>query len=279
MKVAIIGIIIANKIYGRNVIMLKMLRADFYKIFKSKVLLVLLIVVFCCVIANPLYLMDEYIITNNSVYRNLESSSMLRGYMWIFVVPFVAKDLSSGFLKNIFPSYSNADKAYYILSKLFYIFALCLLYFILDFIVNIIFTAAANPEDWMMYNLERDDFTVGFFYFRYIAQMINAVAIGSLLMLLCVLIKREYIVFIIVLPYLFLLGPMLYEFINDTVALLAEKMHLEIDRFDIDPYTVFGGFNILSSRKSYTVIPFVLGICYTIVFTLLSYVAVRRRSY
>ncbi len=259
--------------------MLKMLRADFYKIFKSKVLLVLLIVVFCCVIANPLYLMDEYIITNNSVYRNLESSSMLRGYMWIFVVPFVAKDLSSGFLKNIFPSYSNADKAYYILSKLFYIFALCLLYFILDFIVNIIFTAAANPEDWMMYNLERDDFTVGFFYFRYIAQMINAVAIGSLLMLLCVLIKREYIVFIIVLPYLFLLGPMLYEFINDTVALLAEKMHLEIDRFDIDPYTVFGGFNILSSRKSYTVIPFVLGICYTIVFTLLSYVAVRRRSY
>lgn len=259
--------------------MLKMLRADFYKIFKSKVLLVLLIVVFCCVIVNPLTQIDDQSINNFSVYRNLESQSMLKVYMWIFVVPFVAKDLSSGFLKNIFPSYSGADKAYYIFSKLFYIFALCLLYFILDFIVNIIFAAAANPDDWMMYNPERDDFTVGFFYFNYIAQLINAVAIGSLLMLLCVLIKREYIVFIIVLPYLFLLGPMLYEFINDSVALLAEKMHLEIDRFDIDPYTVFGGFNILSSRKSYTVIPFVLGICYTIVFTLLSYVAVRRRNY
>src|SRR5699024_452596 len=134
-----------------------------------------------------------------------------------------------------------------ILSKLFYIFALCLLYFILDFIVNIIFTAAANPEDWMMYNPERDYFTVGFFYFRYIAQMINAVAAGSLLMLLCVLIKREYIVFIIVLPYLFLFSYMLYEFINDMVALLAEKMRLEIDRFDIKPFTVFGGFSGVTS--------------------------------
>ena len=259
--------------------MLKMLRADLYKISKSKVLLILLIILFFATSLNSIFGIESQISNNFSVYSNLFSDNILPGVSWIFVVPFVAKDLSSGFIKNIFPSYSGADKAYYILSKLFYIFALCLLYYIFNFIVNIIFAAAANPDDWMMYNPERDSFTIGFFYLFYIAQMMNAMAIGSLLMLLCVLIKREYIVFIIVLAYMFLLGPMLYEFINDTVALLAEKMHLEIDRFDIDPYTVFGGFNILSSRKSYTVIPFVLGICYTIVFTLLSYVAVRRRSY
>ena len=259
--------------------MLKMLRADFYKIFKSKVLLVLLIVVFCSVIVDPIFLMNSQSASNMSVYYNLFMSSMFKMYMWIFVVPFVTKDLSSGFLKNFFPSYSGADKAYYIFSKLFYIFALCLLYFILDFIVNIIFAAIANPDDWMMYNPERDSFTVGFFYFNYIAQMMNAMAIGSLFMLLCVLLKREYIVLIITLPYIFMLGPMLYDFINETVAILAEKMHLNIDKFDISIYTVFYGIRSSSSLEKYTVIPFVLGICYTVVFTLLSYVVVRRRNY
>ena len=61
---------------------------------------------------------------------------------------------------------------------------------------------------------------------------------------LCLLLKREYIVLIIILPYIFYLAPMLYNLIDSLVV-----KYLHIKNFCICFYTVFGMFQIASNLE------------------------------
>ena len=86
--------------------MLKMLKFDFYKIFKSKMLLSFFIITLCLVFVSPLmfHIASE---SGDSVYASLyHQSSIFVGTSWIFIVPFVAKEFSSKYTKNFTANYS-----------------------------------------------------------------------------------------------------------------------------------------------------------------------------
>lgn len=217
--------------------MLKMLKFDFYKIFKSKMLLAFFIITLCTVFVNPLMfsLHNEF-----SVYSNLfDSQPILFMTSWLFIVPFVTKDFSSKYTKNFATNYSLSDRIFYVLSKLVYIVAFCVLYMLLQLVVEIIFNYTLGTH--CMYKGTWDEvyppdyFTVGEFYLRYFIWTLNCIAAGTVLLFLCLLLKREYIVIIIILPYIFFLGKELYRLID---VFVYERLHVKT--FNMSYYTIFG---------------------------------------
>ncbi len=216
--------------------MLKMLKFDFYKIFKSKMLLIFFIIALCTVLVNPLM----FSLKNSfSVYSNLfDSTPTLSTVSWLFIVPFVTKDFSSKYTKNLFANYSLADRIFYVLSKLVYIAAFCVLYMLLQLVVEIIFNYTLGThcmykkEGDMLY--QPDYFTVGEFYLRYFIWTLNCIAAGTVYLFLCLLLKREYIAIILVLPYIFLCN----EFYRIIESLVGKFLH--IYTFDMSYYTIFG---------------------------------------
>ncbi len=247
--------------------MLKILRFDFYKIFHSKVLLGLLIFTFCCTLINPVL---SYVINDSTstVYSNLMQPNILFGILWIFAVPFAAKDISSNYVKNLVPSYSEKDKVFYILSKVVYIVLFCLAFMLLSFLVEIVFNYIFGAK--CMYDPAQDNFTVGQFYLQYICGFWNYAAMGTLFLFLSVLLKKEYIVLIIVLPYLFILSSLLYGAVNALVG----------DGFSIEKYTIFGIDRIVyysSLKESWSYI--LTSTCYIAVFSVLSWLVFRKRSF
>lgn len=216
--------------------MLKMLKFDFYKIFKSKMLLIFFIIALCTVLVNPLMFSLKNAF---SVYSNLfDSTPTLSTVSWLFIVPFVTKDFSSKYTKNLFANYSLADRIFYVLSKLVYIAAFCVLYMLLQLVVEIIFNYTLGThcmykkEGDMLY--QPDYFTVGEFYLRYFIWTLNCIAAGTVYLFLCLLLKREYIAIILVLPYIFLCN----EFYRIIESLVGKFLH--IYTFDMSYYTIFG---------------------------------------
>ncbi len=217
--------------------MLKMLKFDFYKIFKSKMVLAFFIITLCLVFVEPIMYYVPYE-NSGSVYLNLyNSGTTLILISWIFIIPFVTKDFSSKFTKNLVPDYSLSDRIFYVLSKFVYIVAFCVLYMLLQFIVEIIFNYTLGEHCMHKYEYEYNyGFTVQDFYLRYFVYTLNAIAAGTVLMFLCLLLKREYIVLIIIVPYLFYFNAMFYGIIES----LAVKYFNAEKLFSIDFYTVFG---------------------------------------
>lgn len=222
--------------------MLKMLKFDFYKIFKSKMVLAFFIITLCMVFVTAVMnYAGGY--NKDSVYSNLYMIGATPvSYLWIFVIPFVTKDFSSKFTKNLVADYSLSDRIFYVLSKFVYIVAFCVLYMFLQFIVEIIFNYTLGEH----YMFEAaGQFTVREFYLRYFAQTLNAIAAGTLLLFLCLLLKREYIVLVVLLPYMFYFDYTIYELINSFII-----KHFEVPYyFDISYYTIFGMFNGVSGYE------------------------------
>lgn len=213
--------------------MLKMLRFDFYKIFKSKALLSVFIVTLGLAILDPLILFDK---TDYSILPSLFYWNCLGFLPITFVVPFVSKDFSSKYIKNVYSSYSFADKIYYILSKVVYIFAMCVIWFLLRFASHSIFTlirsAAADEKIVFVFvdllnhpNATLNEFVSnGLFY--YFSQMMGCFAEGMLCMFLCVLLKKEYIVIIVVVLYWFVLSGLVYGLIGDTANYFKDNLSI-----------------------------------------------------
>ena len=135
--------------------MLKNLRLDFYKLFHSKVLLGLLIFSAVFVFVSPCI---TYLIHKDASLTVLGALMQEDGgffILWMFAVPFLAKDISSGYMKNVLPNFSAADKLKYVLSKIFYIFLYTLCYTLLIFLVWTAFTYIFGAKT--MYNPEIDN--------------------------------------------------------------------------------------------------------------------------
>lgn len=222
--------------------MLKMLKFDFYKIFKSKMLLSFFIITLCLVFVSPLmfHIASE---SGDSVYASLyHQSSIFVGTSWIFIVPFVAKDFSSKYTKNFTANYSLSDRIFYVLSKLIYIVAFCVLFMLLQFVVEIIFNYTMGEH--CMYKVageftEGDSFTIGEFYLNYFVKTLNSIAAGTVLMFLCLLLKKEYIVLIIIVPYIFYFGTTICDLINFIVG----------GHFEISYYTIFNMYRSVGSDE------------------------------
>ena len=93
---------------------------------------------------------------------------------------------------------------------------------------------------------------------------------GNVVLFLSVLLKKEYIVLIIVLPYLFILSSLLYGAVNALVG----------DSFSIEKYTIFGIDRIVyysSLKESWSYI--LTSTCYIAVFFVLSWLVFRKRSF
>ncbi len=252
--------------------MFKMLKFDLYKIIKSKMLLVVFILSLCLILVYPI---ATYVINNNSessVYGNLYSRQWtLFSLLWVFVVPFVSKDFSSNYIKNLCPSYKKADRIYYILSKVIYIILFCLIYALLTLGIEIVFNYIFGAK--CMYKGATDyiSYTKREFYLRYFSNFLNCIALGSLLLFLCTILKKEYIVLIIVLPYLFLFGSVLYSAINSIVG----------NDFSIEKYTIVGmntSIMFIGNEKGY-LLPIGLSLGYTGLFTLLSCIVFQKKDY
>ena len=250
--------------------MLKMLKFDFYKIFKSKALLSVFIVSRCVAFLDPL---SSALIYKNDASPFLDHISQWMAFeifIFIFVVPFVCKDFSSKFIKNTYSSYSFADKLYYVLSKAIYIFAICVIWFLLHFasylicdliecaIEKRVFEFVSTLTYSTPWNIE---------LFRYFCLMINCFARGMLCMFLCMLFKREYIVIVLIVLYTFFLNDLLYqglynamgeikghEFVwNYTIYGMSDRLPgdggVKMARLTNNMYVMFGysfGFIVLS---------------------------------
>lgn len=251
--------------------MLKMLKFDFYKIIKSKMLLAFLIITLCFSLINPIL---NSIVDNSdysAFYGLYHTGRILYCISWIFIIPFVSRDFSSRYIKNIYPNFKKSDKLFYVLSKVFYIFVLCLIYTLLTIVLEIIFNYIFGGK--CVYNPVEDNFTQKEIYLQSICDMLNCVAIGTVYLFLCMIFKKEYIAIIIVVPYIFFLCTILYRAINSAVG----------GDFSIIKYTIFGVNQMLiagnvSSMKDYTFI-IISSLCYTALFTLLSWLIFRKRSY
>ena len=169
---------------------------------------------------------------------------------------------------------SENDRLFYILSKLIYIFAFCLLYALAQLAVNAVIGYAYNRDNFVIYDPERDDFTVGRFYLMYAAYTLNGVAAGTLTLFLCNLFGREYVVLAVLLAYMYFFSTAFYGIINDIVQNAFDP------DFEIEFYTVYGQGRMsgqsMEDEKYLTMLFVSLG--YTALFTLLSWLAFRRRS-
>ena len=215
--------------------MLKMLKFDFYKIFKSKALLSVFIVTLCLAFLDPLLFVLIYSGAYLPFLEDLSQWLFLDFFIFIFVVPFVCKDFSSKFIKNTYSTYSFADKIYYVLSKIVYIFAMCVIWFLLRFAshltIKFIYSAVSNSK-FQFENIHHGA-SVDIGLFKYFCMMINCFARGILCMFLCMLFKREYIVIVLMVLYWMFLTDLIYN------ALISAMGEIEGWTF-VKNFTIYG---------------------------------------
>lgn len=251
--------------------MLKMLKFDFYKIIKSKILLTIFIVTLCSVLIGTIYqyVVDSSSISTYSAYNVINYSGFnLDVFLWIFVIPFASKDFSSGYIKNLCANLKKSDKVYYILSKVIYIAAFCIIYAILAVVLGIMFNYIFGGK--CIYNPIEDEFTKRDLYLKIFSNVLNGVAMGTVYLFLCTLLKKEFIVLIIVLPYIFFLSSLLYSAINSIVG----------NGFNINKYMIFGMYNNITNCEGKAfILPILLSLGYIALFTVLSWLAFRKKNY
>ena len=249
--------------------MLKMLRADFYKIVRSKVLLSLFIITLLTTLIMPIFMLTDS--SEQTVFGDLFGGNTLASLSWIFIVPFVCKDFSGNFIKNVLPTYTKKDRVYYVLSKLLYIFIFCVLYFLITFIATIIFNYAFSKG--VMYDKSYDNFTLAEFWLNIIATLLNAVAIGALLLFMCMALKKEYFVIVIFLPYMFYFCSLIYNAIDEAIFNATQEYTNYTELF-----TLFGP---VLSTHDIEEFPVIIGmsLLYTAVFSVLGWLVFRKRSY
>lgn len=265
--------------------MLKMLRFDFYKIFKSKALLSVFIVTLCLAFLDPalsVLIMDR---VYSPFLVDLSRFMFLDFFIFIFVVPFVCKDFSSKYIKNTYSSYSFADKIYYVLSKIVYIFAICVIWFLLRFvshlIVNLIQSAVLDYKFKFEYydpGLNYGTLVVGWSdaLYKYFCMLVNCFAKGMFCMFLCMLFKREYIVIVLMVLYWMFLTDLLYG------ALCSAMGQVEGWSF-VRNFTIYGMADYLPGDGAVTMARLtqntLVSFGYSGVFAVLGWLCFFKRSY
>ena len=246
--------------------MLRQLRFDFYKITRSKVITWLWILPFLLILLLPLL---SYGINKSDEPVVDHIASVGNGLMLVsivFSVLLVSKDFSSGYIKNV-RTFSNTF--FYILSKFVYIAAVCILYLVLEFFIEWAFSAIFT--EGILYDPELTAFPTKDFVLMYVIEALNAIAIGMVCCFLCVLLKRDYVVFIITLSYLFLLSALLYSVIDGIYG----------PEFNIREYTLFNfsAYNYYGERAEgiYTQ-GVIVQICYIVVFGFFSWLILKKRD-
>ena len=217
--------------------MLKALRYDFYKIFKSKALLGVFVASVCISFFDA-FLVGFYY-HDTCLFQHLNAPMLVRYLPAVFTVPFACKDFSSKFTKNVFPEYSLKDKICYVLSKIVYIFAVNLIWYILFFLSYYAFVSLRCHVQNVPFVFEyiMDDGTLFMSasggIFSYFCVIINAFALEMVLLFLSVLMKKEYFILVVFILYYFL-APVIYGIIEKVIGPMDIRFH------EFEWFTVFG---------------------------------------
>src|SRR5699024_186732 len=123
-------------------------------------------------------------------------------------VLFISRDISSGYIKNI---YTFSNKLKYVLSKVVWILVFCVLGQVLEFLFHWVMNAISGIN--MLYDVSQP-FPLQEFVLMEAMNMLHGVAIGVFCIFLCLLLKKDYIVLIILFSYLFVIGGMVYGLIE-----------------------------------------------------------------
>lgn len=248
--------------------MLKQLKFDFYKIIRSKSFFVVwvLMILFCMV--NPVMAIVQQ--STDDVYSQLQAGGAMIPVSIVFSVLLSAKDLSSGYIKNI---YSFTNKLCYIVSKAVYIFSCCILYALGEILFAVIGNYCFGSG--VFYDASRytlgEIFPLGYFITDYLLEILNSTAIGVVCCFLCMLLKKEYIVLIIALLYLFVGSGAVYIVINTIIG----------HGFSIEPYTLFSFWPTVDYDNLFweTILPGVIvPVCYILVFGFFSWLILKTRN-
>ena len=223
--------------------MLKALRYDFYKIFKSKALLGVFVASVC------LSFLDSFLVgfdhSDTSFGRHLNVPMLVQYLPLVFTVPFACKDFSSKFTKNVFPEYSLKDKICYVLSKAVYIFAVNIIWYVVFFLSYYAFVSVRCHIQNVPFMFECVSYDGSIttpawqIIFVYFCVIINAFAVEMVLLFLSVLMKKEYLVLVLFFLYCEL-APSMYYAINAAMGIE------EFGFCRIQWFTVFGIRNELS---------------------------------
>lgn len=246
--------------------MLQTLKFDLYKILKSRSMIFVWVITGLLLVSSPLmnYLLHQ---NSGSVMKSiLGTGGSMPLSTWFFVAVFSTKDYSSGYIKNI---WTSSNKFYFVISKLIYCLLFCMIYciltFLLDWFFNLIFAGG-------IIHSSQDDFLVIHFIINELSIILNSTAIGSVTILLCVLVKKEYIALIIMSAYFFVLAGV-----------------VEIGNFIFGQAIDFRDFTIFLNQLNLMTIPlnifegiilpgFIVPGVYIIVSIFLSWIIVRSRK-
>lgn len=201
--------------------MFRMLRYDFYKLFKSYVFWIFFAFTFLAILINPmvnwiLYASDYSYMIDFMGFCNFQI--LYKALVIIFPVFIVGRDFSGGYMKNIYPA---VNKVYYVISKVFLTFLYCLIIVLLDISLNcflsLFFKGTRKFVDIAEWNAQ------GFFTWAF-ANIFALWAISCISMQIYTICKYNVVSMIIMLLWFYVLeGYSIYPLFNVIGDALSKK--------------------------------------------------------
>lgn len=190
--------------------MLKILRADGYKLIHSVMMLIYFGVVFLLLFIHPIMILSS----TESLYMEI----LQVGYLniastvapMIFAVLFVGRDFGSGSIKN---TYQSSNKVAYVFSKVIYILAFCVIVELVYFVLMLIFASIGSIQ----INDPTNKVPPKVLYLDMFFRVIASFSMGTMSMLLVILLRHEYIVLPIMLVYFFV-SSIIYSMIGSSIG-------------------------------------------------------------
>ena len=210
--------------------MIKQLRFDFYKLIHSRVMWGVWIAELILVMVNPV---SQVITSHDSAFLTLEAASsdtfVLLGVV-IFVGFFVGADYRSGYIKTIV---TRVNWAYYVLSKVIYTFAFCILFGFAYQLFVILFTLMGGGKVYE----PNEAHLGGALYYKLLCEVFMAFAYGMLVMFVLMATKSTVAALIVGFVYYFIFG-YVYD-LADIILVACGAKKLEFGNI-IAHYTVMG---------------------------------------
>ena len=256
--------------------MLREIKFDFFKVFKSKSILITLISTFLFLCLTPIimHVIQQNNVSVTNAYLGDSSATMC---VIVFAVIFCGMDFSTGYIKNI---YTNVGKIRYIFSKVLILLTYSLLISILMFLIHFIFVYAFGCGQIVMLPVDYgigDKYTFSDFVWFFFIRVLGLTSLGLFVCLLCFLFKN-IIATIVSFVWLFVSG-LIYSMIDGIVYSINPTQD-----FTVANYTLFGllsheylrGISIPTAQ--FALHYFVVYLIYGVVFFLLSWLALSKKD-
>lgn len=215
--------------------MIKQLRFDGYKLLHSKTMLGVLIVTMILALVNPLI---SAITSNDSAFLSLRAmtSSMFANVSAVlFVAFFVGADYRSGYVKTIV---TRINWACYILSKVIYTFAFCILFAFAYQLFFILFTLIGGGKIYTPDTIEARQ--GGLVYYKLLCETVVAFTYGMLVMFVLMTSKSTIAALVVGIVYTFL-SAYFYD--------LADIILVKVFGAKQQEYSIFAKYTVLGTEQ------------------------------